>query len=52
MREAAQARGSEGAAERYDLVSTESEEAGQLIRDLIARLDVLTGSPDHVERIA
>jgi two-component system chemotaxis response regulator CheB len=51
MRDAAEARGRDGVAGRYDVVSTESEEAGQLIRDLIARLDVLTGSPGDVEPV-
>jgi two-component system chemotaxis response regulator CheB len=49
MREAADARGSDGAAERYDTVSEEAEQASQLIRELIARLDVLIESPDGVE---
>jgi two-component system chemotaxis response regulator CheB len=51
MGAAAQARGSDGAAERYDAVSEEAEQAGQLIRELIARLDVLIESPDDTGRV-
>jgi two-component system chemotaxis response regulator CheB len=52
LRESAAERGSPHAADLYDTVSEETDRAAQLIRDLIARLDVLTAAPDDVEPIA
>jgi two-component system, chemotaxis family, protein-glutamate methylesterase/glutaminase len=52
MGEVAQARGSDGAAERYETLGEEAEEAGRLIRELIARLDVLAESPGDAAPVA
>jgi len=52
LRETAERRGSTGAAERFDAMGEEAEQAGRLIRDLIARLDVLTEAPGGPEPIA
>jgi two-component system, chemotaxis family, protein-glutamate methylesterase/glutaminase len=52
LRTTADERGDARTAERYETMNEEAEQAGRLIRELIARLDVLTATPDDVEPIA
>jgi two-component system chemotaxis response regulator CheB len=51
MAEAARQRGSEVAADRYEDVGEEAEEAGRLIRHLISQLDQVSGPTPATERV-
>jgi two-component system chemotaxis response regulator CheB len=48
LRTSAEDRGDVRTADRYETMSEEAEQAGRLIREMIARLDVLAETPDGV----